>query len=341
MRPSFWNAPEPTTVSSAILSHCSTVLPGGSAAARVRATLAPATTASVSAATADEHDVPGLNLHLSRSFAYGGRSSAIPTASDLEAATQRQSWPQAIADRVLAPLDAADGMADNSRRAPRREVADIELSRRRAAPRVRGASRVAGRARRRSDAERRRIERGLHDGVQQHLVALAVNLQLARRAGPTRIPPPRRRCSRRSGRDVREALERVRELAQRDLSAAAPRPWARGRAAAAAPQSTIPARVDADGARAAIAPTVEATVYFCCVEALERSGTRAGARRPSASGRATSAALRGRRRRRRPTRLDEARSASCATASERARRRADRLSPAGGTRVAGTIPVPR
>jgi len=31
-----------------------------------------------------------------------------------------------------------------------------------------------------ADAERRRTERGLHDGVQQRLVALAVNLQLAR-----------------------------------------------------------------------------------------------------------------------------------------------------------------
>src|SRR5207244_2472186 len=32
-----------------------------------------------------------------------------------------------------------------------------------------------------SDAERRRIERALHDGVQQHLVAVAVNLQLVRK----------------------------------------------------------------------------------------------------------------------------------------------------------------
>jgi len=30
------------------------------------------------------------------------------------------------------------------------------------------------------DAERRKIERKLHDNVQQHLVALAVNLQLTR-----------------------------------------------------------------------------------------------------------------------------------------------------------------
>ena len=32
-----------------------------------------------------------------------------------------------------------------------------------------------------ADGDRRRIERELHDGVQQHLVALAVNLQLVER----------------------------------------------------------------------------------------------------------------------------------------------------------------
>src|SRR5204863_1997340 len=31
-----------------------------------------------------------------------------------------------------------------------------------------------------ADAERRKIERNLHDGAQQHLVALAVNLRLTR-----------------------------------------------------------------------------------------------------------------------------------------------------------------
>ncbi len=31
-----------------------------------------------------------------------------------------------------------------------------------------------------ADAERRRIERNLHNGAQQHLVALAVNLRLVR-----------------------------------------------------------------------------------------------------------------------------------------------------------------
>src|SRR5205823_6494102 len=48
--PSFWNAPEPTTVFSAILFHCSTVLPGGKAAAAFCAV--PAAPAKATAATA-------------------------------------------------------------------------------------------------------------------------------------------------------------------------------------------------------------------------------------------------------------------------------------------------
>ena len=44
----------------------------------------------------------------------------------------------------------------------------------------RNARAVAARIRAEADSERRRIERELHDGTQQDLVALAVNLQLAR-----------------------------------------------------------------------------------------------------------------------------------------------------------------
>src|SRR6266508_3482383 len=46
MKPSGWKAPEPTTVSSAILFHCATVFPGGNAAAASRVLPAPAATAS-------------------------------------------------------------------------------------------------------------------------------------------------------------------------------------------------------------------------------------------------------------------------------------------------------
>ncbi len=49
-----------------------------------------------------------------------------------------------------------------------------------------------------TDHERRRIERDLHDGAQQHLVALAVSTRLARVSSRTRTPTRPRRCSTRS-----------------------------------------------------------------------------------------------------------------------------------------------
>src|SRR6266508_4113991 len=63
-----------------------------------------------------------------------------------------------------------------------------------------------------ADGERRRIERGLHDGVQQHLVALAVNLQLARELVGS-DPSAAKTLLEEVGQDVRDALESVRALA--------------------------------------------------------------------------------------------------------------------------------
>ena len=63
-----------------------------------------------------------------------------------------------------------------------------------------------------SYAERRAFERALHDGVQQQLVALAVNLQLARElceADPAAVKPFLEEL----GRDVHTALDGARELA--------------------------------------------------------------------------------------------------------------------------------
>src|SRR5262245_32104854 len=63
-----------------------------------------------------------------------------------------------------------------------------------------------------ADGERRRIERGLHDGVQQHLIALAVSLQLARELADS-DPAALKALLEDITRDVREALESVRALA--------------------------------------------------------------------------------------------------------------------------------
>lgn len=125
-----------------------------------------------------------------------------------------------------------------------------------------------------ADAERRRIERKIHDGAQQHLVAVAVNLQLARQlvdSDPDAVGP----LLEEMGGDVRAALRDVRALAQevyppllldRGLADAL-----RSAAAASAMRASVQtATLDRH------APDVEATAYFCCVEALRQSARRAG-----------------------------------------------------------------
>jgi signal transduction histidine kinase len=126
-----------------------------------------------------------------------------------------------------------------------------------------------------ADADRRRIERELHDGAQQDLVGLAVNLQRARRLIAT-DPAAAAALVDQMRRDARDALERTRALAQRIHP---PQLEAGGLVAAlrsAAASVRIRTRIDvaADGR---LPPEVAATVYLCCVAALEcfRNGTTA------------------------------------------------------------------
>jgi signal transduction histidine kinase len=63
-------------------------------------------------------------------------------------------------------------------------------------------------------AERRRIERDLHEGVQQHLVAFSVNLQLARELVDA-DPAGAKTLLAEIARDVQQALDETAQLAQR------------------------------------------------------------------------------------------------------------------------------
>lgn len=65
-----------------------------------------------------------------------------------------------------------------------------------------------------ADADRRTIERDLHDGVHQHLVALAVSLQLAVQATAS-DPAALHALLEDMGRDVQQALDQTALLAQR------------------------------------------------------------------------------------------------------------------------------
>jgi signal transduction histidine kinase len=125
-----------------------------------------------------------------------------------------------------------------------------------------------------ANAERRRIERDLHDGAQQYLVGLAVQLRLARDVADSDPDKAKRMLAELSD-EVHEAQQSLRDLAHGIYP---PLLLDRGLAialSAAAGRTTIPARVEGRGARR-YAPDVEATAYFCCLEALQNAAKHAG-----------------------------------------------------------------
>jgi signal transduction histidine kinase len=118
-----------------------------------------------------------------------------------------------------------------------------------------------------ADAERRRIERDLHDGAQQRLVALRIKLELA----AERIGDGEGEAAavlRGLGADVEEALEEVRSLAHGIYPPSlADRGLVEGLRAAAL-RNPFPTTVLAAGVQR-YSREVETAAYFCCLEALQ------------------------------------------------------------------------
>jgi signal transduction histidine kinase len=124
-----------------------------------------------------------------------------------------------------------------------------------------------------SDAERRRIERDIHDGAQQHLVALAVNVRLARDLIAD-DPAGAAAALDAIGVGLRDAIQELRELAQgvyppllADSGLADALRSATARAA-----NDVTLRADGIGRYRA---DVEAAVYFACLEALQNAAKHA------------------------------------------------------------------
>jgi signal transduction histidine kinase len=119
------------------------------------------------------------------------------------------------------------------------------------------------------DAERRRLERNIHDGAQQHLVALAVKLRLTR--GLVRTDPGHARAMLEELRgEIGLALDTLNALS---LGIYPPLLEEQGIAPALAAQylrTSLPVRLDAKGLRRYPIET-EAAVYFCCLEALQNA----------------------------------------------------------------------
>ena len=120
------------------------------------------------------------------------------------------------------------------------------------------------------DTERRRLERDLHDGAQQQLVALKIKLGLAKRLadqeGATRASTLVEQLSS----EADDAVATLRALAHGIYP---PLLASEGLAAAleaAARRVPIPVTVTADGV-GRYPPDVEAAVYYCVLEALQNT----------------------------------------------------------------------
>ncbi len=130
-----------------------------------------------------------------------------------------------------------------------------------------------------AEAERRRIERDLHDGAQQRLVSLAMNLGRAQ-ARFDEDPAGARSLLDEAHTDAKHALVELRNLARgihpavlndRGLDAAL---------SALAGRCPVPVAVDVD-VSARPSPTVESIAYFVVAEALTNAAKHAGARHAS------------------------------------------------------------
>jgi signal transduction histidine kinase len=129
------------------------------------------------------------------------------------------------------------------------------------------------------DEERRRLERNIHDGAQQQLVALSVKLRLAESL-MAKDPAKAQAMLEDVRNETQITLEDLRDLARGIYP---PLLADKGLAAALEAQarkSPMPVDVSPDGVRR-YPQDVEAAVYFCVLEALQNAAKYSGASRTS------------------------------------------------------------
>jgi signal transduction histidine kinase len=141
-----------------------------------------------------------------------------------------------------------------------------------------------------ADAERRRIERDLHDGAQQRLVSLAMNLGMARE-NLTDLPEQARQVIAEAHDEAKEALAELRALVRglhpavlddRGLDAAL---------SGIAARAPLPVKLAVDMPERA-SPTVEAVAYFVASECLTNIARHAAATQAEIDVRRTGGLLR-------------------------------------------------
>ncbi|HEY5697310.1 MAG TPA: sensor histidine kinase [Acidimicrobiales bacterium] len=174
-------------------------------------------------------------------------------------------------DRVLAELARQVGLALHNVRLDSALQASLEQLEERNQELAASRLRIVTAA----DESRRQIERNLHDGAQQHLVALAVKVGLVKQLiDADRATADEMLDQLRS--DVQDTLDELRELAHgiyppllrdRGLQAALQ---------ASANRSILPVDVIVADEVGRHPTETEAAIYFCCLEAMQNAGKHAG-----------------------------------------------------------------
>ena len=123
-----------------------------------------------------------------------------------------------------------------------------------------------------SDDARRRVERDLHDGAQQHLIGLLANLRLALQVGKA-DPQAANEMLEELGRGLQAAVQELRALAHGIYPPVLVQRGLRAALAGLSNGSAIELCAD-DGRR--YPAEIEAAVYFCCVEASQNARKYAG-----------------------------------------------------------------
>lgn len=122
-------------------------------------------------------------------------------------------------------------------------------------------------------AERRRIERDLHDSAQQRLVALRIHLALA---GEQLVRSEDRTMLERLGVEVDDAIDELRAVAHGMYPPILADEGIGAALASVAHRSAMPVGIR-DGWLGRHSEAVETTVYFCCLEGLQNAAKHAGA----------------------------------------------------------------
>ncbi|TVZ05858.1 GAF domain-containing protein [Trebonia kvetii] len=172
-------------------------------------------------------------------------------------------------DRVLTELARQVGLALHNARLDTALQTTLDELRKQAEELRKSRARIVASA----DAERRRVERDLHDGAQQHLVALAVNLRLTKELLAD-DPETASAMIDELAEEVKATIQELRDLAHGIYPPLLADSGLAEALRAAGRRSPLPVTVSAPGI-GRYHLDVETAVYFCCLEALQNAAKHA------------------------------------------------------------------